>query len=132
MVTTRRQKRISELLKEELGRLILREAQDPRLAGVTVTDVEISPDLSQARVFFSLIGDNEEKEDAREALDHAGGYLRHEIAERLELRRVPQLSFRLDRSIERGQRILDLLYQIEQEDEDDVDDEPSEAGGGIA
>ncbi|MBS1252004.1 MAG: Ribosome-binding factor A [Anaerolineales bacterium] len=132
MVNTRRQKRISELLKEELGRLILRGVQDPRLAGVTVTDVEISPDLSYAKVFFSLIGDNEEKEDAQEALDHASGYLRHEIADRLELRRIPELSFRLDRSIERGQRILDLLYQIEQENEDDVDDEPSEAGGDVA
>lgn len=122
MVTTRRQKRISELLKEELGKLILRETRDPRLEGVTVTHVEISPDLSHARVFVSLMGNDEEKDEALEGLDHASGYLKHEIAERLELRRIPRLGFRLDPSIERGQRVLDLLYEIEQEREEESED----------
>lgn len=125
MATTRRQKRISELLKEELGKLLLREARDPRLDGVTVTHVEVSPDLNYARVYISLIGDEEEKEEALDALKHAGGYLRREIAERLELRRVPQLNFRLDRSIERGQRVLNLLNQIEEEREDEAPEEES-------
>lgn len=129
MATTRRQKRISELLKEEIGTLLLRKARDPRLDDVTVTHVEISPDLNHARVFISLIGSTQEKNDALEALDHASGYLRHKISERLELRRVPQLNFRFDESIERGQRVLDLLHQIEEESETNLDEEetPSEA-----
>lgn len=117
MATTRRQKRVSELLKEELGILLLREAQDPRLAGVTVTDVQISPDLGHARVYISLIGDEEEKHEALEALNHASGFLRHQIGDRLELRHVPRLAFHFDASLERGQRILNILHQIEEEKE---------------
>lgn len=98
--------------------MLLREARDPRLAGVTVTNVEISPDLGHARVYVSLIGDEEEKTGALEALDHASGFLRHQIADRLELRRIPVLGFHFDESIERGQRILNILSQMEQEDGD--------------
>lgn len=115
MATTRRQKRINELLKEELGTLLLREARDPRLAGVTVTGVEVSPDLSHARVYISLMGDEAEKTEALSALEHASGFLRHELADRLELRRVPALAFHFDASLERGQRILNILHQIEEE-----------------
>ncbi len=126
MATTRRQKRVSELLKEEIGSLILRETRDPRLDGVTVTDVEISPDLNHARVYVSMIGSDEEKAEAVEALDHASGFLRHELGQRLELRRVPQLDFRFDRSLERGQRILNLIDQIEEEKEETPGDDESE------
>lgn len=117
MATTRRQKRLGELLREELGTLLLREVRDPRLAGVTVTAVEISSDLGRARVYFSLLGNQTEKADALDALNHAGGFLRHQIAERLRLRRVPTFTFCFDESIERSQRILDILQQIEEESE---------------
>ncbi len=106
-------------MKEELGILLLREARDPRLVGVTVTEVEISPDLGHARVFISLIGDEAERTGALEALDHASGFLRRQLAGRLDLRRVPRLSFHLDESMERGQRILSILHQIEQAHEDE-------------
>ncbi|MFQ5855908.1 MAG: 30S ribosome-binding factor RbfA [Anaerolineae bacterium] len=117
MATTRRQKRLGELLKEELGTLLLREVRDPRLAGVTVTSVEISPDLGHARVYISLIGDQTEKTDALNALNHAGGFLRRQIAHRLDLRHVPRFTFHFDEAIERGQHILDILHQIEGESE---------------
>lgn len=119
MATTRRQKRLGELLKEELGILLLREVRDPRLTGVTVTSVEISPDLGHARVYISLIGDQTARSDALAALDHASGFLRRQIADRLALRRVPTFSFRFDESIERGQRILGILDQIEHTSEDE-------------
>lgn len=119
MATTRRQKRLAELLKVELGTLLLREARDPRLVGVTVTGVEISPDLAHARVYINRVGDQAEKSDALEALSHAHGFLRHEIADRLDLRHVPTLSFRFDESIERGERILNILHQIDQTTEDE-------------
>lgn len=114
MATTRRQKRLGELLKVELGTLLLREARDPRLAGVTVTAVHISADLEHARVYVSVIGSRAERTDALTALDHASGFLRRQIAERLDLRRHPTLSFHFDESIERGQRILSILDEIEQ------------------
>lgn len=123
MATTRRQKRINELLKEELGTLLLREVRDPRLRGVTVTDVQVSPDLSHAQVYVSLIGDEEDVAAAMDGLERASGYLRHEIAERIDLRLVPELSFHFDPSLERGQRILDLLDQIEHESHAAPEDE---------
>jgi ribosome-binding factor A len=113
MATTRRQKRINELLKEELGLLLLRDVRDPRLAGITVTDVQVSPDLAHANIYVSLIGDEAEVADAMAGLQRASGYLRHQIAERIDLRHVPQLSFHFDPSLERGQRILSLLDEIE-------------------
>lgn len=118
MATTRRQKRINELLRQELGTLILKEAKDPRLAGVTVTEVKISPDLGHARVYVSLIGDEEEQAEALEGLKRASGFLKHEIGERLDLRRVPDFSFHFDESIQRGQRILNILHELEQENEE--------------
>lgn len=114
MATTRRQKRINELLKEELGLVLLRDVRDPRLSGVTVTDVQVSPDLGHAHVYVSLIGDEAEVAAAMAGLERASGYLRHQIAERVDLRHVPDLSFRFDPSLERGQRILSLLDEIEE------------------
>jgi ribosome-binding factor A len=103
------------LLKEEISILLLQEARDPRLADVTVTDVEISPDLRHARVYVSLMADEQAKAKALIGLEHATGFLKRELAARLRLRRIPDLSFHLDDSIERSQRIMELLHQIEEE-----------------
>lgn len=115
MPVTRRQRRISELLKEELSILLLQEARDPRLADVTVTDVEISPDLRHARVYVSLMADEQAKRKALKGLERATGFLKRELAARVALRRIPDLTFHLDESMERGQRIMELLHQIEGE-----------------
>ncbi len=115
---TRRQQRVAELLHEEISLLLVRELRDPRLEGVTVTDVEMSPDLRHARVFISVLGDEEAQQAAIAGLEHAAGFLRRALAARLELRRVPDLSFRLDTSIARGQRIMELLEQIHHHDEE--------------
>jgi ribosome-binding factor A len=123
MATTRRQKRVNELLKEELGLLLLRDVRDPRLRGVTVTDVQVSPDLGHAHVYISLIGDEEEVAAAIGGLERASGYLRHQIAKRIDLRHVPEFNFSFDPSLERGQRILSLLDEIEQESDETSDDD---------
>lgn len=115
MPVTRRQRRINELLREEISTLLLREARDPRLAHVTVTDVEISSDLGHARVYISVIGDQHAKVEALAGLEHATSFLKRGLAARVSLRRVPDLSFHLDDSIERGQRILELLDQLGEE-----------------
>jgi len=115
MSVTRRQRRISELLKEEISILLQREARDPRLEDVTVTDVEISPDLRHARVYVSVIGDRQAKAKALKGLERATGFLKRGLAARVTLRRIPNLTFHLDDSVERGQRIMELLHQIEEE-----------------
>lgn len=121
MTVTRRQRRVGELLREELSILLQREARDPRLEDVTITDVEISPDLRHARVYVSVIGDRQAKAKALQGLERATGFLRRELAARVTLRRIPELTFHLDESIERGQRIMELLHQIEEEVRGTVD-----------
>jgi ribosome-binding factor A len=112
---TRRQQRLNDLLQEEIGQLLQRDLQDPRLGFVTVTAVEISTDLHHAHVYVSILGDREEQQKALAGLAHAAGFLRHELGARLTLRHVPDLTFHLDESLARGQRIADLLDKIEAE-----------------
>ncbi|HID86496.1 MAG TPA: 30S ribosome-binding factor RbfA [Anaerolineae bacterium] len=112
-MTTRRQERVADLLQEEISDLLQRKVRDPRLEFVTVTAVKVSHDLRHARVYVSHLGSEEEQQAALAGLQHAAGFLRHELRARLSLRRVPELTFVLDESIERGQRILELLHQIE-------------------
>jgi ribosome-binding factor A len=111
---TRRQKRVAELLHQEIGQLIYRRAGDPRLAGVTVTDVEVSPDLRRAHVYVSVMGDDEARQAALDALAHATGFFRHELAATLDLRFVPDLSFHLDVSLDRAERIDYLLAHLDE------------------
>src|SRR5678815_1741047 len=100
---SRRSQRVSLLVREELSRLVLTEAHDPDLHRVTITDVEMPPDLKSARVFFSCLGGEEEREKAGDALRRAAGYLRREVGRRCQLRYAPELHFVSDRSLERGE-----------------------------
>jgi ribosome-binding factor A len=113
---TRRQERVSEMMREELGLLIGAELTDPRLADamVNVTDVEVSQDLRNARVYVEHRLDPARSSEVMEALRHAETYLRHALVENLDLRFVPMLSFHIDNSNQRGRRIdalLDLLAE---------------------
>jgi ribosome-binding factor A len=92
--------------------LVLTEAHDPDLRKVTITDVEMPPDLKSARVYFSCLGGDAEREKAGEALRRAAGYLRREVGRRCELRYAPELFFVSDRSLERGARVEELLHQV--------------------
>ena len=113
---SRRLERVNELIKEEIASLLHREIQDPRLAAmISITGVETSQDLRNATVRVSIMGTDEEVQQAMAALRHAAGYLRHELASRLRLRHVPELSFKLDTSIEKGARVLELLREIERQ-----------------
>ena len=88
-----RTERVSETLREELAEMVGFEMEDPRLADVEVTEVHVSPDLRHARVSVRLGGGEREQQTALAALDHARQYLRHELARRLNLRKVPELHF---------------------------------------
>ncbi len=95
--------------------MLQKKVSDPRLRTVTVTTVEISPNLRQAHVYISTLGDQEASQAALTALERAGGYLRRELGARLALRYIPTLTFHLDESLQRSERIMDLLRQLEEE-----------------
>jgi ribosome-binding factor A len=122
---TRRQQRVSELVHRELGQLLIREVRDPRLADVTITEVRITPDLLLARVYFTVLGGAEEEKAARTGLEKASGYLRSQLAARVSLRLVPELTFEVDRSAMYGQRIDQLLDEISAESPPDDEPDPS-------
>ena len=109
---SRRSQRVSDLVRAELARLVLIEAHDPDLRGVTITDVEMPPDLRSARVYFSCLGGEDARARGGEALERAAGYLRREVGQRCRLRYAPELVFLSDLSLERGARIEELLQQV--------------------
>jgi ribosome-binding factor A len=113
----RRQERVAEEIHRELSVLMQRESRDPRLSGVTVTNVRVGTDLRRAVAYVTILGEPEEQAKGIESLNHAVGFFRRELAARLQLRRVPELVFEFDESVARTQRILDLLAQIEHENE---------------
>ena len=115
---SRRSQRVALLVREELSRLVLTEAHDKDLHRVTITDVEMPPDLKSARVYFSCLGDAAERERAEAALARAAGYLRREVTQRCQLRYAPELHFTFDQSLERGARIEELLAQVRTTDRD--------------
>lgn len=108
----RYQRRVSELVHVHLSHLLARETKDPRLGMVTVTDVEVTPDATRAKVYFTVLGGEEARDEAQEGLRSAAGWLRRELAQRLRLRNVPELVFRYDHSVERGERISAILDEL--------------------
>jgi len=110
---TIRQARVGEMIKRDLAEIMLREMRDPRLALVSITDVQVAKDFTIAKVFISAIGDVREKAEALKALQGAAGFLRGRLGSMLELRTVPSLSFRYDTGVERGVRMFELLREEE-------------------
>lgn len=110
---TQRTDRIDQLLREEIGAILAKDVQDPRIGFVTVTDVETAPDLSNARVWVSVIGQPEEREQTIRALQRAMPFVRHELGSRIRLRRIPELHLREDDTAQRGTRVLQLLSELE-------------------
>jgi ribosome-binding factor A len=121
---TRRQRQVSELIHRELSLLLMSEVRDPRVAGVTITAVDVTPDLSLARVFYSVLGGQEEVAEAQAGLERATGFLRSQLAGRVLLRLVPKLVFEYDRSAAYGQHIEELLDQLAQEERPADEPEP--------
>jgi ribosome-binding factor A len=108
--------RVNHLIRQEVSQLLQRQVKDPRLGSfVTVTEVATSSDLKYARIYVSRIGSGDEKQETLDGLAAAAGFLRNELARRLELRRIPELRFQWDNSIERGARLLDLIDEVSQD-----------------
>ena len=101
--------RVAEQVQRELADLIRLEVKDPRVGMVTLTGVEVAPDYSHAKVYFTLLGNTAQAESATEGLNHAAGFLRRELGRRIKLRITPQLHFHFDESVERGMRLSKLI-----------------------
>ena len=102
-------RRVNESIKEILGDAIASELKDPRIGFVTVTGVDTSPDLRSARVYVSVLGDEDDRERSLVGLRSSHGVLQRKIADAMRLKRTPTLTFEYDESVERGDRITRLL-----------------------
>ena len=115
--TTHRHERVGEEIAHEINAMLAGELKDPRLEGnIIASEVRVQPDMKHARVFISVKGTSDEQADAIKALEHAAGFIRHELVERLQLRRLPELHFALDLSEERVERIEQLLREAKKEE----------------
>ena len=103
-----RPQRVADLIQRELSDLIRREVRDPRVGMVTLTSVDVSPDLSHAKVFFTLL-QKEKIEETAQALQRAAGFLRSQLAHRMKMYTTPELRFVYDESVERGDRLSRLI-----------------------
>lgn len=127
-----RLQRVSELIREVLAD-IMKKIKDPRVGFLTITDVQVSPDLSSARVYVSMLSEGEDREKALKGLESASGFIRRELGKEIKLRKTPKISFIFDEGMERGMKILNMLNQIkpenkneEDENADGVDEEESD------
>lgn len=112
MANPYRQEKLNELIAAELSDLLRTRVKDPRVGFVSITHVEVSGDYRHAKVYASVMGDKDQQNGTMRALQHATGFLRRELASRLDLRYTPEIVFKLDHSIEEGARILDLIKQV--------------------
>ena len=113
--TYKRSARVSDQMKQEIADILMRKIKDPRIGFVTVTDVDLSDDLKNAKVFVSIYGGN--KEETLKGLKSATAFIRLELGKRMKMRVVPEILFRFDSTVEQGAHIMELLHEIEKEKE---------------
>lgn len=113
--TFKRAERVSDQMKQEIADILMRKIKDPRIGFVTVTDVEVSDDLRNAKVFVSVYG--QEKERSLKGLESAAAFIRAELGRRMRLKFTPELLFRFDATVEQGAHIMELLRDINKEQE---------------
>lgn len=108
-----RANRVAEEIKKEMGEIITRKLKDPRIGFVTVTDVEVTGDLQQATIYISVL-DEDKKDSTLVGLAKANGFIRSEIGKRIQLRKIPEITFEFDDTLERGSRIEQILRDLNQ------------------
>jgi len=115
VVSKLRSQRIADRIREELSEMLLQEVSDPRLAGISVTDVTIDRELTYAEVYVSALEGSDRWREIKDGLEHAQGYLRHELSKRVDLRVFPRLRFHWDPTFERAERIERLIASLHDE-----------------
>lgn len=126
-----RVEKLQELIKQETGKILMKEIKDPRIGFVTVTGVEMTGDLREAKIFVSVMGNDEQIKQTWEGLQSALGFLRREIGKRIRLRFTPELSFAPDKSLDYSEHIQKILLKInaEKKERDSIEDNNSRDGG---
>ena len=114
-MSIQRSERVQEALRQEISRIIHNELRDPRIGFLTITKVELTKDLRYAKVYFSVLGEKKDKNLALKGLNSAKGYIKNMIADRINLRFVPEVAFKVDESLEHTKDIYNLLDQIKKE-----------------
>ncbi len=130
-MTVKRTDRLSQLIKEQAGEIILKEMKDPRIriGFVTVTGAEVTPDLRQVKIYVSIFGDEKQREECMKALENSKGFFRSELGKRIRMRYTPEVIFKFDKSIEHGARIMELLRELKGDSPDTGDGNPEAAEG---
>ena len=115
MANSRRVEKLAALLKREVSELLVNGVRDERIhqSMITITAVEVSGDLQHAKIFISIFGDKKKKAQALVGLDEAKGFIRAELARRLQMRRSPELVFKIDQGMTKGPGVLDILNTLE-------------------
>lgn len=111
--------RVGEQIKKVLSRIIQQEIKDPRIGFVTVTSVEMSGDLQIAKVYISILGDSEQKQQTLQGLEKAKGFIRSELGHRVQLRHVPELVFTVDQTLEYSENINRLIHDVHKQENGD-------------
>jgi len=117
MAQSKRTARIGEAIREEISSILLQEINDPRIQFVSITRVEVSADLQHAKVYVSILGNDQKKEDAFEGLKSARGYIQKKLGKKIRLRYMPEITFKMDTSIDHGMHIFELLQEMKKEGE---------------
>jgi ribosome-binding factor A len=140
MALSHRTERVAEQIREEVSQILSTEVADPGIGLVTVSRVKVTPDLSLARIYWTIIGDDAERRKTQKALGRAAAYVRHLLSTRMSLRRSPEVQFIYDRSVAAQERVEEILQQIKQEestrdagapDDRDASTPDAPASGGI-
>ncbi|WP_026098028.1 30S ribosome-binding factor RbfA [Baaleninema simplex] len=120
MATNRRVSRVASLIKREVSQMLMHGIKDDRVGAgmVSITDVDVSGDLQHAKIFVSIYGTEDARAETMAGLESATNYVRRELGSRVRLRRTPEVQFLEDRSLERGDRTIDLINRLSRERED--------------
>ena len=110
-----RPERVAEQIKREVSMILREKVSDPRIGFVSLTTVELTPDLKNAKIFVSVLGDENARNETLEGLRSATHFIRGELGEALKLRFVPEINFVYDKSLERGSRVLTIMNRLERE-----------------
>lgn len=107
-----RTEKLRQVLKEEISEILRREIKDPRLGFFTIIDAEITSDLQHAKIFVSILGTEEERKQSMDVLKHAQHFVRQEFGKRVRIKTLPDIQFKMDETVDKGVRILELLEEI--------------------
>jgi ribosome-binding factor A len=118
MMRFKRSEKVGDQIREEISQILLRELKDPRIGFVTITTVAVSDDLRTAKVYYSVFGGEQDKEESYKGLESAKGYIKRELGRRMRLKYMPEIIFMFDDSLEYGEHIEELLRDVKDSGEE--------------